>query len=79
MRKSLLITFLLLNFILGNNKVNFNAMAPLHIMRYNDSSIEQESDWNLFGIHLEEAKRIGVEAISVDAVSYTHLTLPTIE
>ena len=46
--------------------MNFNAMAPLHIMHYNDSSIEEEDDWILFGIHLEEAKRIGVEAISVD-------------
>ena len=46
--------------------MNFNAMAPLHIMHYNDSSIEEESDWILFGIHLKEAKSIGVEAISVD-------------
>ena len=41
-------------------------MAPLHIMHYNDSSTEEENDWILFGMHLEEAKRIGVEAISVD-------------
>ena len=41
-------------------------MAPLHIMHYHNSKIEEENDWILFGIHLKEAKRIGVEAISVD-------------
>ena len=51
-------SFLLFNFILGDNKINFNAMAPLHIMHYNNSSIEEEDDWILFGIHLEEAKNL---------------------
>ena len=41
-------------------------MAPLHVMHYNDSSIEEEDDWILFGIQLEEAKEIKVEAISID-------------
>ena len=54
------------NFILGNDRVNFNAMAPLHIMHYHNSKIEEENDWILFETHLEEAKRMGVDAISVD-------------
>ena len=41
-------------------------MAPLHKMHYHNSSIEEENDWILFETHLEEAKRIGVDAISVD-------------
>ncbi len=57
---------LLSNFILGNDRVNFNAMAPLHIMHYHNSKIEEENDWILFETHLEEAKRMGVDAISVD-------------
>ena len=41
-------------------------MAPLHIMHYHNSKIEEENDWILFETHLEEAKRMGVDAISVD-------------
>ena len=41
-------------------------MAPLHVMHYNDSNLEEEKDWALFAKHLDEANTIGVDAISVD-------------
>ena len=41
-------------------------MAPLHVMHYNDSNLEEEKDWALFAKHLDEANIIGVDAISVD-------------
>ena len=44
----------------------FNAMAPLHVMHYQNSSIEEVADWNLFRRQLEESKKMGIDGISVD-------------
>ncbi len=44
----------------------FNAMAPLHVMHYQNSSIEEVADWNLFRRQLKESKKMGIDGISVD-------------
>lgn len=66
MIKTFLITFIFYQTILFSKKIDFNAMAPLHVMHYNDSNLEEEKDWALFAKHLDEANTIGVDAISVD-------------
>ena len=48
------------------SKIHFNAMAPLHVMYYNDRSKLEEDDWELFGRQLDEGAEMGLDAISVD-------------
>ena len=50
----------------SSEKMDFNAMAPLHIMHYNNPDLEKREDWDLFSIQLEDCKKIGIDAISVD-------------
>ena len=50
----------------SSEKMDFNAMAPLHIMHYNNPDSEEKEDWDLFSTHLEDCKKIGIDAISVD-------------
>jgi len=46
--------------------IHFNAMAPLHVMTFNDRSVLEEADWEAFGIQLDEGAEMGLDAISVD-------------
>lgn len=46
--------------------MNFNAMAPLHVMHYYDPNIEESKDWDLLRKQLIECKEMGIDAISVD-------------
>ena len=66
MIKLFLITYIIYHNALFSEKIDFNAMAPLHVMHYNDSNLEENEDWVLFSKHLDEANSIGVDAISVD-------------
>ena len=66
MIKLFLITYIIYHTALFSEKIDFNAMAPLHVMHYNDSNLEENEDWILFSKHLDEANSIGVDAISVD-------------
>ena len=66
MIKLFLITYIIYHTALFSEKIDFNAMAPLHVMHYNDSNLEENEDWVLFSKHLDEANSIGVDAISVD-------------
>ena len=42
MFKTILITLIFHQTILFSKKIDFNAMAPLHVMHYNDSNLEEE-------------------------------------
>ena len=66
MIKTFVITLIFHQTLLFSKKIDFNAMAPLHVMNYNDLNLEEEKDWALFAKHLDEANTIGVDAISVD-------------
>ena len=41
-------------------------MAPLHVMHYYNSEIEEERDWVMFRNQLTECKNMGVDGVSVD-------------
>ena len=66
MIKLFLIISIVYHTALFSEKIDFNAMAPLHVMHYNDSTLEEDEDWVLFSKHLDEAHSIGIDAISVD-------------
>lgn len=50
----------------AGSEINFNAMAPLHVMQFNDRSKLEEADWEVFGRQLDEGANMGLDAISVD-------------
>ena len=43
-----------------------NVMAPLHVMVYNNPSVEEDQDWTELDKYLHYANSVGVKAISVD-------------
>ena len=52
----------------NDNKIRptFNAMAPLHIIHYNDPKVYEKEDWEVFRSELKECREMGLDAISVD-------------
>ena len=56
----------ILNFCFAIGNKSFNVMAPLHVMHYYNSEIEEERDWAKFRNQLTECKNMGVDGVSVD-------------
>ena len=42
-------------------------------MHYFNSDVEEDKDWILFGEQLDDAQKIGIDAISVDVLSLIHI------
>ena len=52
----------------NDNKIRptFNAMAPLHVIHYNNPNVYEKEDWEVFRSELKECREMGLDAISVD-------------
>ena len=69
--KLLIILAVQLMHLHSSEKMDFNAMAPLHIMHYNNPDLEEREDWDLFSTHLEDCKKIGIDAFGKGSSNLT--------